>query len=114
MCRIHVLPFERLDKCEVNRTPLSWRSPTKFVFMAKYNSYERNKGGGRRNHINQRFMADCPSQKIGTDVTEVRLGSKTKDERLYLSIFTDFIIESLLPVLKMTKDTGYLSTIHSD
>jgi len=77
-------------------------------------------------------MTDRPLQKIGTDVTEARWGSETTDERLYLSIFTDFyseeilsystslhpntnfVIKSLLPVLKITKDTGYLSTIHSD
>ncbi|MGI3099135.1 hypothetical protein [Companilactobacillus alimentarius] len=73
-----------------------------------------------------------PIQKIGADVTEARWRFETTDERLYLSIFidfysgeilsystslhpnTDFIIESLLSVLKMTKDTGYLSTMHSD
>jgi len=99
---------------------------------AKYNSYEGSKGGEHKNHINQRFMTDRPLQKIGTDVTEARWGFETTDERLYLSIFTDFysgeilsystslhpntdfIIDSLLPILEVTKDTGYLTTIHSD
>lgn len=99
---------------------------------AKYNSYKGSQGGEHKNHINRRFMTDRPLQKIGTDVTEARWGSKTLDEKLYISILvdfysgeilsystslhpnTDFVIESLNPILKMAKNTGYLTTIHSD
>ncbi|WP_252897966.1 DDE-type integrase/transposase/recombinase [Amylolactobacillus amylophilus] len=79
-----------------------------------------------------RFSTDRPLQKIGTDVTEARFGSQTTDERIYISLFTDFfsgeilsystslhpntefVLESLNPVLEMVKDVPYKTTIHSD
>lgn len=100
--------------------------------VAKYSSYEGSKGRERKNHIRRRFITDRPLQKIGTDVTEARWGTQTTDERIYISIFTDFysgeilsystslhpdtefILESLEPVLGMAKSTPYLTTIHSD
>ena len=99
---------------------------------AKYNSYEGSKGGERKNYIRGRFTTDRPLQKIGTDVTEARWGAQTTDERLYISLFTDFysgeilshsislhpntefVLESLEPVIDMLKETPYLTTIHLD
>lgn len=99
---------------------------------AKYSSYEGSTGRERKNHIKRRFSTDRPLQKIGTDVTEVRWGFQTTDERLYISLFTDFysgeilsystslhpntefVLKSLEPVLNMSNDVPYLTTIHSD
>lgn len=99
---------------------------------AKYSSYEGSQGGECKNHIKGRFSTDRPLQKIGTDVTEARFGSQTTDERIYISLFTDFfsgeilsystslhpntefVLESLNPVLEMVKDVPYKTTIHSD
>jgi len=104
-------------------------------YNKKINKYQSFKGEGNKhhkNHINQRFNTDRPIQKIGTDVTELRWGKKTKGERLFLSVFedfysseilsfsfslhptTEFVLESLQPVLEKAKTAPHLVTIHSD
>ncbi len=55
----------------------------------KYNSYRGNVGTVAKNLINRRFFTDCPYQKLVTDVTEVRWGTKTIDERAYFTCIYD-------------------------
>jgi len=100
--------------------------------VSKYSSFKGEGDKHYKNHISQRFQTDRPVQKVGTDVTEIRWGKGTINERLFLSVFedfysgevlsysmslhpnTDFINESLQPVLDMSKPVPYLVTIHSD
>lgn len=99
---------------------------------ARYNSYAGTVGAVHDNKINRRFMSDRPLQKLGTDVTELRWGSKTLKERLYLSVVvdfatgeiighstslhpnTDFVLQSIRPVIKLATKVPYVTTIHSD
>lgn len=98
----------------------------------KYNSYSSEGHKRHKNHIRQRFVTDRPLQKIGTDVTEARWGRKSTDERIFISLFldfysgeilsynislhpsTEFVMESLYPIMKLAKGVSYLTTIHSD
>lgn len=98
----------------------------------KYNSFAGEGHKRHKNHIRQRFITDRPYQKLGTDVTEVRWGKQTTDERLFISLFcdfysgeivsysislhptTEFVLKSLYPVMELAKGVPYLTTIHSD
>ena len=98
----------------------------------RYNSYVGTVGRVHNNKINRRFMSDRPLQKLGTDVTELRWGSKTQQERLYLSVVVDFatgelighstsdhpntqfVLNSVRPVLELAQRVPYVTTIHSD
>lgn len=100
--------------------------------VRKYNSYAGEGSKKQKNYINQRFRTDRPLQKIGTDIFEARWGNETTDERIFVSIFEDFysgeivsysmslhpntelVMESLIPVLNLSKNINYLTTIHSD
>lgn len=98
----------------------------------RYNSYVGTVGHVHNNKINRRFMSDRPLQKLGTDVTELRWGSRTQQERLYLSVVVDFatgelighstsehpntqfVLNAIRPVLELAQSVPYVTTIHSD
>ncbi len=62
----------------------------------KYNSYRGNVGTVAKNLINRRFFTDHPYQKLVTDVTEVRWGTKTIDERAYFTCIYDLFSGEIL------------------
>ncbi|UTC10446.1 hypothetical protein A4W79_04005 [Latilactobacillus curvatus] len=62
----------------------------------KYNSYRGNVGTVAKNLINRRFFTDRPYQKLVTDVTEVRWGTKTIDERAYFTCIYDLFSGEIL------------------
>lgn len=99
----------------------------------KYNSYKGKVGTVSKNLINHRFFSDRPYQNLATDVTEVRWGDKTINERAYFTCIYDLFSGEILshqiskhPTIKFTtkvlkqaiakipKDLNYRTTIHSD
>ena len=99
----------------------------------KYNSYRGNVGTVAKNLINRRFFTDRPYQKLVTDVTEVRQGTKTIDERAYFTCIYDLFSGEILShqvskhptveftttvlnraVKKIPKNLKYRTTVHSD
>ncbi|WDC91534.1 IS3 family transposase [Latilactobacillus curvatus] len=99
----------------------------------KYNSYRGNVGTVAKNLINRRFFTDRPYQKLVTDVTEVRWGTKTIDERAYFTCIYDLFSGEILShqvskhptveftttvlnraVKKIPKNLKYRTTVHSD
>lgn len=99
----------------------------------KYNSYKGNVGTIAKNLINRRFFTDRPYQKLATDITEVRWGSQTIDERAYFTCIYDLFSGEILShqvskhptvefttttlkqgIKKIPKDLKYRTTIHSD
>ena len=55
----------------------------------KYNSYKGTVDTVAHNRLNRRFKTDRPFQKIVTDVTEVRWGNQTINERAYCTAYID-------------------------
>lgn len=55
----------------------------------KYNSYKGTVGTVAHNRLNRRFKTDRPFQKIVTDVTEIRWGNQTLNERAYFTAYID-------------------------
>src|SRR5699024_9515491 len=51
----------------------------------KYNSYKGKVGTVAVNRYNRRFMTDRPYQKLTTDITEIRWGKQTTNERAYFT-----------------------------
>lgn len=99
----------------------------------KYNSYKGTVGAIAKNRLNRRFKTNRPYQKLTTDVTEIRWGNQTVDERAYFTCVYDLcsseIISfniSLHPTVEFTtavleeairripKSLPYRTTVHSD
>lgn len=99
----------------------------------KYNSYKGTVGTIAKNRLNRRFMSDRPYQKLTTDITEIRWGKKTIEERAYFTCIYDLFSGEILsynislnPTVTFTtkvlesainripKQLGYRTTIHSD
>ncbi|MFL2030358.1 IS3 family transposase [Loigolactobacillus zhaoyuanensis] len=99
----------------------------------KYNFYKGTVGTIAKNRLNRRFMADRPYQKLTTDITEIRWGKKTIEERAYFTCIYDLFSGEVLsynislnPTVAFTmrvlesaidcipKQLGYHTTIHSD
>ncbi|MCX2456572.1 IS3 family transposase [Lacticaseibacillus nasuensis] len=98
----------------------------------KYNSYRGSVGNIETNRLNRRFKTDRPYQKIVTDVTELRWGNKTTDERAYFTAYMDlfsgeiiswaiglhptvqFVTNPLDELLAHRPELSYRMTIHSD
>jgi transposase InsO family protein/transposase-like protein len=99
----------------------------------KYNSYQGTVGKIANNLLNRRFTTDRPFQKIVTDITELRWGKQTINERAYFTAFidlfnnemiswsitlhptVDFITGCLEEALsKIPDNLKYRTTIHSD
>lgn len=99
---------------------------------AWYNIYVGTVWKVYNSRINRRFMSDRPLQKLGTDITELRGGVKTQQERLYLSVVadfatgelighstsahpnTEFVLNSIRPVMELAQAVPHVTTIHSD
>jgi len=62
----------------------------------KYNSYQGTVGTVAKNELNRRFDTDRPYQKIVTDVTELRWGEQTTNERAYFTAFVDLFSNEIL------------------
>lgn len=99
----------------------------------KYSSYRGNIGKIAKNKLNRHFYTDRPYQKLTTDVTEVRWGAKTKNERGYFTCIYDMFSGEILgyeiamkPTVKFTlsaltkaitkipSNLGYRTLVHSD
>ncbi|UIF30312.1 IS3 family transposase [Levilactobacillus brevis] len=98
----------------------------------KYNSYKGTVGKIARNRLNRNFKTNRPFQKIVTDVTEVRWGHQTVNERAYFTAYIDLYNGEILewaisqhPTVKFVTDplerlivrrpkVPYRMTIHSD
>lgn len=99
----------------------------------KYNSYKGTVGKIAKNLINRRFFTDRPYQKLATDITEIRWGNQSIDERSYFTCIYDLFSGEILShqiskhptvefttttlkqaVKKIPKDLKYRTTIHSD
>lgn len=98
----------------------------------KYNSYQGTVGKIARNCLKRRFKTDRPLQKIVTDVTEVRWGQQTTNERAYLTAYidvyngeiiewaidrrptVDFVTRPLKRLLAKRPELPYRMTVHSD
>lgn len=99
----------------------------------KYNSYKGKVGTVAVNRYNRRFMTDRPYQKLTTDITEIRWGKQTTNERAYFTCIYDLFsgevisyamsshptVEFAVNVLKdaikqIPKCLGYRTTVHSD
>lgn len=98
----------------------------------KYDSSKGPQGKKAKNLIHQRFITDRPLQKVVTDVSELRYGNMSMDERVYISPFkdlcggaiigfsisdhpnTDFVMEGLERVIANRPNLNYRMTIHSD
>lgn len=100
---------------------------------AKYNSYKGNVGKVSKNLLNRRFDTDRPYQKLTTDITEIRWGKQTTDERAYFTCIYDLFSGEVLsygislhPTVEFTvrvlnealnvipEDLNYRTTMHSD
>ncbi|KJW11991.1 IS3 family transposase [Levilactobacillus spicheri] len=98
----------------------------------KYNSYKGNVGKIAHNRLRRRFKTDRSFQKVVTDVTEVRWGEQTVNERAYFTAYidlyngeiiewavdrkptVDFVTRPLKRLLAKRPDLPYRMTIHSD
>lgn len=98
----------------------------------KYNSYKGSVGKIAKNLLHRKFITDRPYQKIVTDVTELRWGNQTMDERAYFTSFTDlyngeilswnldkhptvsFVTQPLQQFVDSLPELNYRTTIHSD
>ena len=99
----------------------------------KYNSYKGTVGRIATNRLNRRFSTDRPYQKLTTDITELRWGQQSIDERAYFTCLYDLYSGEVLsydvslhPTVEFTTnvlkkgissipcDLGYRTTIHSD
>lgn len=99
----------------------------------KYNSYKGTVGRVSKNRMNRRFNTDRPYQKLTTDITELRWGSQSQEERAYFTCIYDlfsgevlsysitnhptveFTVSALDEALsKIPEDLSYRTTVHSD
>lgn len=98
----------------------------------KYNSYKGRVGKVAPNRVNRRFSTDRPYQKVVTDVTELRWGGNSTNERAYFTAYIDlfngevltwsldlhptveFVVSPLTELLKDRPELDYRMTIHSD
>ncbi|WP_259596310.1 IS3 family transposase [Clostridium botulinum] len=98
----------------------------------KLNTYKGSVGKVAKNILNRRFKTDRPFQKIVTDVTEVRWGNETREERAYFTAFIDiysgeiitwniglkadmnFVMKPLEELIAMRPQLNYRMMIHSD
>jgi len=98
----------------------------------KYNSYKGNVGKVSKNKLHRKFITDRPYQKIVTDVTELRWGNETTQERSYFTSFVDtysgeilswniglhpnveFVTHALDELIRNRPKLNYRMTIHSD
>lgn len=100
---------------------------------AKYNSYKGTVGKVSKNLLTRRFNTDRPYQKLTTDITEVRWGKQTTEERAYFTCIYDLFSGEVLsygislhPTVEFTvnvltaalavipEDLSYRTTVHSD
>lgn len=99
---------------------------------AKYNSYKGTIGVVAPNRLNRKFNTDRPYQKLTADVTELRWGNKTTEERAYfqpiydlyngevltyaisLSPTVSFTLAPLVTALNQLPERSYRTTIHTD
>lgn len=98
----------------------------------KYNSYKGLVGTVAKHKLKRRFNTDRPFQKIVTDVTEVRWGSQSMQERAYVAVYLDlysgtvlswnialspsvkFVVDPLNELIKNRPSLPYRMTVHSD
>jgi len=98
----------------------------------KYNSYRGTVGKVTHNRLNRRFKTDRPFQKIVTDVTELRWGNQTTEERAYFTAYIDlyngeilewdidrratvnFVTKPLERLILNRPALSYRMTVHSD
>jgi len=98
----------------------------------KLNTYRGTVGKVAKNMLNRRFLTDRPYQKIVTDVTEIRWGNETTNERAYFTAYIDiysgeittwnislsptveFVMKPLNELIMIRPDLDYRMTIHSD
>lgn len=98
----------------------------------KYNSYRGTVGKVTHNLLNRRFKTDRPLQKVVTDVTELRWGNQTTEERAYFTAYIDlynreilewdinrrptvnFVTRPLERLVLNRPTLSYRMTIHSD
>ncbi|MGQ4558551.1 IS3 family transposase [Levilactobacillus hammesii] len=98
----------------------------------KYSSYRGTVGTVAKNRLNRRFKTDRPFQKVVTDVTEIRWGDQTTQERVYFTAYIDlhsgemlewaislsptveFVTKPLERLIKNRPDLPYRMTVHSD
>lgn len=98
----------------------------------KLNTYRGTVGKVPKNILNRRFMTDRPYQKIVTDVTEIRWGNETMEERAYFTAYmdiysgeiitwnislspsVDFVMKPLNELILIRSKLAYRMTIHSD
>lgn len=99
----------------------------------KYNSYKGTVGTLAKNRLNRRFNTDRPYQKLTTDITEIRWGNQSTEERAYFTCLYDLYSKEILsydislsPTVEFTtnvlaagikqipQNLGYRTTIHSD
>lgn len=99
----------------------------------KYDSYKGTVGTIAKNRLNRHFKTDRPYQKLTTDITEVRWGKKTIEERAYFTCLYDLFSGEVLsydislnPTVEFTTNVlrdginkiptnlGYRTTVHSD
>lgn len=98
----------------------------------RYNSYKGTVGKIAFNLLNRHFKTDRSYQKIVTDVTELRWGSKSTNERAYFTAYIDlfnsevlqwsislhptveFVTEPLKRLINKRPNFSYRMTVHSD
>lgn len=100
--------------------------------IRKYNSYKGTLGKLASNRIRRHFSTDRPYQKVVTDVTELRWGNQSIEERAYFTSFIDlysgevlswniglhptvkFVTNPLSTLISGRPRLPYRMTIHSD
>jgi len=98
----------------------------------KYNSYRGTVGMIAHNRLHRRFKTDRPFQKVVTDVTEIRWGKQSINERAYFTAYidlyngeilewaidrrptVDFVTRPLERLVKQRPTLSYRMTVHSD
>jgi len=98
----------------------------------KYNSYRGTVGKLAKNKLKRRFNTNRPYQKVVTDVTELRWGTSSTNERAYFTAFVDlfsneilswnfglspnvdFVTTPLKDLIKSKPQLPYKMLIHSD
>lgn len=98
----------------------------------KYNSYKGLVGKVAKHKLKRRFNTDRPFQKIATDVTEVRWGSQSIQERAYVTAYLDlysgevlswnislspsvkFVVDPLNELINKRPNLAYRMVVHSD
>lgn len=99
----------------------------------KYDSYKGNVGHIAKNLLHRKFYTNRPYQKLTTDITELRWGNRTVEERAYFTCLydlfsgevlsynislnptVDFTVDVLKEGIKqIPTDLSYRTTVHSD